>query len=129
MDLREFLEPGYNLAYSLLRGEGSFPPFLVLVSSGGVPTCVLPDDGNAHSLERELAARAQRDRVEVAALFSMGEALFEGERVPRAVVSVHLEGPGLNRLVLTPYAMEKGALRLGTPMVTVATDTLIPRLS
>jgi len=126
IDPRDFLEPGYKLAYSLLREEGSFPPFLVLLSRAGEPRCILPDDGKVESLKRELAERAERERIEVAALFSMGDASFEGEHAPRAVVSVHLEGPGVSRLILTPYEIQRGSLRLGVPMVADATGRLIP---
>jgi hypothetical protein len=127
MTPQEFLEPGYKLAYSLLRDEESFPPFVVVLGDSGRPACVMPEDGSVNTVKAEIRRRAVQASLELAALFTMGRALFEGESEQRLVVSVHLDAPGLNRLILTPYALTDGNLSLGTPLIMTASEALIPR--
>jgi len=122
---KEFLEPGYKLAYSLLAKEGSFPPFGVGAGADGKPNCIMPEDGSPKTVKAKLREECESGRFSVVALFSEVEVRYE-DRPSQRAVAVYLDTVGgPSRLIMTPFVIEEGQLQCGAPTIRDNPDPLL----
>lgn len=119
MSPADFLKSAYDFASAELRARSAFPPFAALLPrDGSAPRFLFADGDSLDALRATLVARQETDDVALAALFSMG-AIPAGGGALQPVLSVHMEGSGRNRLIVTPYHLdrERGEIRYGPSQV------------
>ncbi len=113
MSPADFMKSAYDFATAELRARSAFPPFAaILPRDGSSPRFVFAEGESLDALRATLVARQEGGDVAFAALFSMGAIPGSGGAL-QPVLSVHLEGSGRNRLIVTPYHLDRdrGELR------------------
>lgn len=124
MDVKEFLESGYQFVWQLLADEGEFPPFLRILDRHDNASTVIAEDGLVETLHREIAMRAST--IEIVALFTMARVENPGEPAqPIILVDIDVRN-GPKKLAVTPFRREGGRVQIGQPAYRTPAKRLLP---